>query len=170
MERETLTRLGWSVAIAIGLSLALANPISAAEIDTFQDSSGQTIHQEIIPHTNDADKGVEFYWANPEGQGPWPMIVLVHGHQQKNPDGGKAYVRFGTLGRLAGSGYVAVSVSQPGYGNSDGPPDFCGPFTQDAIRTVIDLCRKMSPLCRTRLASSGSVVAPLLPGWLRRGT
>ncbi|MBY0462520.1 MAG: hypothetical protein K2Q34_05005 [Alphaproteobacteria bacterium] len=28
-------------------------------------------------------------------------------------------------------------MSQPGYGHSDEPPDFCGPFTQNAVITVI---------------------------------
>lgn len=44
-------------------------------------------------------------------------------------DGGESYVKVGRLGMMAARGYVAAAVSQPGYGNSDGPPDFCGPFT-----------------------------------------
>ena len=32
---------------------------------------------------------------------------------------------------------MAVAVSQPGYGNSSGPADFCGPFTQHAVAAVI---------------------------------
>lgn len=37
---------------------------------------------------------------------------------------------------------VAVSVSQPGYGRSSGPPDFCGPATQAAIRLALDFLEK----------------------------
>jgi dipeptidyl aminopeptidase/acylaminoacyl peptidase len=39
----------------------------------------------------------------------------------------------GVLKRWASKGFFAVSISQPGYGDSQGPADFCGPKTQDAI-------------------------------------
>jgi dipeptidyl aminopeptidase/acylaminoacyl peptidase len=38
---------------------------------------------------------------------------------------------------MADRGYLAVAVSQPGYGNSAGPADFSGPFTQHAVAGVI---------------------------------
>jgi len=41
------------------------------------------------------------------------------------------------LDEFAGLGYLAVSISQPGYGGSTGPADFCGPFTQHAVAAVI---------------------------------
>jgi len=34
-----------------------------------------------------------------------------------------------------------MAVSQPGYGNSDGPPDFCGPRTQGAVVRALALLR-----------------------------
>ncbi len=40
-------------------------------------------------------------------------------------------------------GWLTVALSQPGYGKSDGPSDFCGPRTQNAARAVIDHVRKM---------------------------
>jgi dipeptidyl aminopeptidase/acylaminoacyl peptidase len=42
---------------------------------------------------------------------------------------------------MASRGYVAAALSQPGYGHSDGPPDFCGPFTQEAVVVAIDFLR-----------------------------
>ena len=49
----------------------------------------------------------------------------------------------GTLSRIANwRSIIAVSVSQPGYGGSDGPPDFCGPLTQTGIRTVFGYLEK----------------------------
>jgi dipeptidyl aminopeptidase/acylaminoacyl peptidase len=41
------------------------------------------------------------------------------------------------LDQFAELGYLAVSISQPGYGESAGPADFCGPFTQHAVAAVI---------------------------------
>jgi dipeptidyl aminopeptidase/acylaminoacyl peptidase len=43
---------------------------------------------------------------------------------------------------MASRGYVAAAVSQPGYGQSDGPPDFCGPYTQAAVLGVLDFLRQ----------------------------
>ena len=45
---------------------------------------------------------------------------------------------------MASRGYVAAAVSQPGYGHSDGPPDFCGPFTQAAVREALAFLRTQS--------------------------
>ncbi len=50
-------------------------------------------------------------------------------------------MRSGRLGRMAAQGYVAAAISQPGYGNSDGSPDFCGPRTQGAVLRVVEAWR-----------------------------
>jgi dipeptidyl aminopeptidase/acylaminoacyl peptidase len=42
---------------------------------------------------------------------------------------------------MARAGFVAAAVSQPGYGGSDGPPDYCGPRTQLAIRAALNHLR-----------------------------
>lgn len=81
---------------------------------------------------------VEYFAEQPTGTGPWPTIIFLHGHQ--NPMsriGGKAFVNWGVLDRFAKKGYLAVSVSLPGYGGSDGPEDFAGPFAQHAVEAVI---------------------------------
>ena len=91
-----------------------------------------------IPHPDDPAKRVEFFVEKPQGRGPWPTVVLLHGHQSGSRPGGKDFVDWGVLKNLAGRGYLAAAVSQPGYGNSSGPADFCGPFTQHAVSAAID--------------------------------
>lgn len=61
---------------------------------------------------------------------------------------------------------VVVSVSQPGYGKSDGPPDYCGPFTQEAVLAVIEEVRKW-PFVNPDLVgvygtSRGAIVASMV--------
>ncbi|HEY1937010.1 MAG TPA: alpha/beta fold hydrolase [Candidatus Angelobacter sp.] len=73
----------------------------------------------------------------PKGNGPWPAIVFLHGHQGWPRAGGKDFVKWGVLDQFADRGYLAVSISQPGYGNSTGSADFCGLFTQHAVSAVI---------------------------------
>ena len=80
---------------------------------------------------------MEYFLEKPKGGGPWPAILLLHGHQEWPRAGGKDFVKWGVLDELAGRGYLAVAISQPGYGGSTGSADFCGPFTQHAVTAVI---------------------------------
>jgi len=90
-----------------------------------------------IRHPDDAAKQVEYFVERPSGKAPYPTIVLLHGHQNGSRPGGKEFADWGVLKQLASRGYLAAAVSQPGYGNSSGPADFCGLFTQHAVAGVI---------------------------------
>ena len=67
---------------------------------------------------------------------------------------------------MATRGYVAAAVSQPGYGKSDGPPDYCGPFTQDAVQAAVEFLRRQTFIDPTRIAlygySRGAIVASMV--------
>jgi dipeptidyl aminopeptidase/acylaminoacyl peptidase len=91
-----------------------------------------------IAHPDSPAGRIEYFVRKPQGQGPWPAVVLLHGHQNFwANEGGRAFVDYGVMDELAGKGYLAVSISLPGYGNSSGPADFAGPFTQHAVSAVI---------------------------------
>lgn len=90
-----------------------------------------------IPHPDDPAKRIECFLEKPKDNGPWPAVVFLHGHQEWPRAGGKDFVQWGVLDEFAGRGYLAVSISQPGYGGSTGPADFCGPLTQHAVAAVI---------------------------------
>jgi len=90
-----------------------------------------------IQHPDAPSKQVEYFLEHPPGSGPWPTVVLLHGHQEGAKPGGKDFVDWGVLKQLAGRGYLAVAISQPGYGQSAGPADFCGAFTQHAVASII---------------------------------
>ncbi len=93
---------------------------------------------ETIAHPDNGAARVEYFVSRPSDDGPRPTIIFLHGYQ--SPDarlGGKVFVNWGVLDRFAKKGYVAASVSLPGYGGSSGPEDFAGPFTQHAVEAVI---------------------------------
>lgn len=90
-----------------------------------------------IPHPADNTKSIEYFVRKPAGKGPWPTVVFLHGHQDGSRRGGLDFVSWGVLDRWAERGHLAVSISQPGYGRSSGPPDFCGPLSQRAVSAVI---------------------------------
>ncbi len=55
----------------------------------------------------------------------------------KKSIGGKLFVDRKILDFFVNEGIVAVSISSPGFGNSQGNRDFSGPISQQAIKTVI---------------------------------
>jgi dipeptidyl aminopeptidase/acylaminoacyl peptidase len=114
----------------------------AAQSGILKGPGGQTIYRDYFAHPTKGDKRVEIFWTKPEGNGPWPAVFLIHGHQETFRSGGEMYVENGYLENLAKRGYVAASVSQPGYGQSDGPAEFCGPFTQEAVLGAIEFLRR----------------------------
>ena len=129
------------------------------------DRSGWVVHRELLPHSNE-NKKVEIFWTKPTGDGPFPVVLLIHGHQEQIKNGGEAFVRTGRLGVIASRGYIAAAFSQPGYGNSDGPPDYCGPFTQDAVLVALDFLRKQPFVRPDKVAlygySRGAIVAGMV--------
>ena len=121
---------------------------------------------QLIQHPDDSSKRVEFFLKKPVGTGPWPAVIFLHGHQEGARPGGEVFVRWGVLDRFAGRGYLAVAVSQPGYGNSTGPPDFCGMLTQHAVSAVIARLRADGYVSPGRIViegiSRGAIVAGLI--------
>ncbi|MDH6268398.1 dipeptidyl aminopeptidase/acylaminoacyl peptidase [Rhizobium sp. SG_E_25_P2] len=88
---------------------------------------------------------------------PWNgAILFVHGNQGGRLLGGREAVDDGTLARFSARlGVTAASVSQPGFGASDGPADFCGPRTQQAIVAALDFLKRQPSVDPTRIILYG---------------
>jgi len=120
----------------------------------------------LIVHPGDPARKVEYFLEKPRTPGPWPTIIFLHGHQERPRAGGKDFVSWGVLDEFASRGYLAVAISQPGYGNSTGAPDFCGPITQQAVAAVIARIRDQGYVKANRLViqgvSRGAIIAGLV--------
>ena len=130
-------------------------------------SALHALHHETIAVGREPSKKIEYFWMAPQGKGPWPAIVFIHGYQAGNgTPGGKAFVGYGVLDSAAARGYVGIAISQPGFGHSDGPPDFMGPATVGAAEVVIRHFRAQSFVRGDRIGlegvSRGAVVASLV--------
>jgi len=136
---------------------------AAADPGALTDRSGWAIQRELLQQH---DRKIELFLAKPASQGRAPAVVFIHGHQEGPRNGGEIYVVSGRLGMMARRGYVAAAVSQPGYGNSDGPPDFCGPVTQDATLRALEYLRGQAFVDADKIVlygySRGAIVAAML--------
>jgi dipeptidyl aminopeptidase/acylaminoacyl peptidase len=148
------------------LTLVLLVGCAAVPSSALTGSGDWVIQREFLQHRQNSSKTIEVFWTKPREPGPWPAILFIHGHQEQLRNGGEAFVRTGRLGIMASRGYVAAALSQPGYGHSDGPPDFCGPFTQDAVLVAIDFLRHQPFVNPNKVAlygySRGAIVASMV--------
>lgn len=117
------------------LSLFINNIISAEVAN----KRNEHIQKGKIFNPEQKENEIEFFMLKPDGDGPFPVIFLLHGYQApENSLGGEQLVEYGYLERFAKEGIVAVSISVPGYGNSTGKRDFGGADSQKAILAVIN--------------------------------
>ena len=148
------------------LTLVMLVSCAAVQPDAHTDRGGWVIQRAFLQHHQNISKKIEVFWTKPGEPGPWPAILFIHGHQEQIKNGGEAFVRTGRLGVMASRGYVAAALSQPGYGNSDGPPDFCGPFTQEAVLVAIDFLRNQPFVNPNKVVlygySRGAIVASMV--------
>lgn len=125
------------------------------------------VYYGTLPHPQKATAKVEYFWARPKAEGRYPVVIFIHGFQNgEKTIGGKDMVEYGVLAQKTAKGFVAVSVSQPGFGGSDGPRDYCGPYTQDAVQAVIREIRKWKFVDPDKVAlygvSRGAMVASMV--------
>ena len=118
----------------------------------------------LIPHPEGTSKQVEYFILRPLGEGPWPTLIFLHGHQEDPRTGGGVFVQWGVLDEIAGRGFLAVAVSQPGYGRSTGQADFCGPFTQRAVMAVVAKLRAEEYASPEKLVILGTTRGALVAG------
>ena len=114
-----------------------------------------TVTRHMIRRDNGA--AVELFQARPSGASPSGAILFVHGNQGGLLLGAKEAVDSGALLRFsAGLNVTAAAVSQPGFGASDGPADFCGPDTQEAIMAALGFLKEQPSIDPGRIVLHGN--------------
>ncbi len=120
--------------------------------------SGTEIMATVTRHLIDRGDGalVELFQAEaPTSQNG--AILFVHGFQQGLLLGGREAVDNGALLRFSSRFNVtAAAISQPGFGASDGPADFCGPITQQAISAAVEFIKHHPPIDPSRFVLLGN--------------
>lgn len=71
-------------------------------------------------------KKIEAFTIRPQADGRYPGLLLLSGLE-----GAKTLITFGSI--LAARGFACLAISEPGYGKSEGKPDFMGPASINAF-------------------------------------
>lgn len=128
-----------SVFILVYLYFVLGNSVYSTE------NSINEIEPQYIESSQHRNELIEFFYLKPVGDGPFPIMFLLHGAQFPDKTdktlGGKQFC--GYLEKFTNEGMIAVSISTPGYGNSSGNRDSSGPDSQRAVMDVINHFKKM---------------------------
>jgi pimeloyl-ACP methyl ester carboxylesterase len=123
--------------------------------------------ERLVLHPEGGDPAnVELFIDQPDGSGPWPVLLFVHGHQSPPRPGARVFIRLdrrpalatideGRLERMRARDYLAAAVSLPGYGTTSGPPDFWGPRSQAALRAALDYLWSLPGTDRTKVVVYG---------------
>lgn len=105
-------------------------------------------------------KNVEAISFQPQGNGKYPGLLLIPGHGTTARDwlpNGLTFAR---------NGYAGLAVSQPGYGKSEGPGDFVGPYTLKVLTAGYRRLQRESFVDSKRMGivgySRGGMAASLL--------
>ena len=94
---------------------------------------------------------VEYVVCAPESaaKSAAPGLLLIHGR------GAHARTMLPFMRMLARRGFAVLALSQPGYGLSDGPADFGGPATLQAVSDAIDALKREPGVNAGRVAVWG---------------
>ncbi len=117
--------------------------------------AGEVIH-EIILHPENTKAKVEVFWQKPDGKGPYPALILIHGHQGQKRIGAEPIASQGYFEEITKKGFVAIAVSQSGYGKTTGGPDNCGKNSQAAVRAAIQFARNQKFIMPDKIVLMGS--------------
>jgi dipeptidyl aminopeptidase/acylaminoacyl peptidase len=124
----TLQRTLFAVLVLTWFSFADAQRPDFSKLIEAMEKDGCAFNEEFkvklckYDYTVDG-KNVEAITFKPEGDGPFPALLLIPGHATTARDwipNGLTYAR---------AGYAGVAISQPNYGRSEGPGDYVGPKT-----------------------------------------
>src|SRR5262249_39684873 len=105
-------------------------------------------------------KPVEAISFAPAGDGPFPGVLMIPGYQRTARD----LIPLGV--RLSREGFAGIAVTQPGFGRSQGPPDYVGPKTLAVLRVAYRSLQRQRNVDPNRMAiygySRGAMAASLL--------
>lgn len=100
-------------------------------------------------------KAVEVLQMLPKGEGPFPVVFLLHGDQEYPGKGAREFEENHLLEALSEAGIVAIAISEPGFGASLGERDICGLEPLKAVQSAIEAAQSNPQIDPTKMAILG---------------
>ncbi len=156
-------RLFFLIVILFTLSAHAQQPSRNTVADTLEKEGCVTNEQskvKICKYDYLADgKKLEAFTIRPLADGKYPGLVLLAGRE-----GAKTFFSFAII--LAQQGFASLAVTEPGFGKSEGAPDFMGPNSIDAFAVGFKKFRRESFVNAEKMGvygySRGGMAASLL--------
>lgn len=144
-----------------GASLARSQPTLEQTLEKDGCATLETSKVLICKYDYGARKSgkVEAFTVRPVAGGVYPGVVIPTGIEG-------AKVSLNIAGLIAREGFACLLISEPGYGKSEGKPDFMGPMSIDAFAEGFKRFRRESFVDRNKMGiygySRGGMAAALL--------
>jgi dipeptidyl aminopeptidase/acylaminoacyl peptidase len=145
----------------VGLLAAGCATVASVAPRDLADLTGASTHRFMF---DSADGKAEAYITRPKGKGPFPLMILLHGH---------SLVGIGARSLLPAAElfasevcYASLTVSLPGYGDTDVPAGPTPEATRQVVLDAVAIAKKLPWVNPQRLYfygfSRGAVVAAAL--------
>jgi pimeloyl-ACP methyl ester carboxylesterase len=142
--------------------LVACNSTKRITIEALRDRSASGTSRFVFPTSGSK---AEAYLTKPAGPGPFPLMILLHGHTFESFGGAESVV-LEAEAFASDLCYAGLAVSLPGYGATEVPPGMDPEITLNVVLDAVSLVKKLPWINPKRLYlygySRGAFFASLL--------
>ena len=119
------------------LYLVACNATKRISIEALRDTSAAVTSRFVFPTSG---SNAEAYLTRPAGLGPFPLMILLHGHTFESIGGAESVVPEAEA-FASDLCYAGLAVSLPGYGGTEVPPGLDPEITLNVVLDAVLLSR-----------------------------
>jgi dipeptidyl aminopeptidase/acylaminoacyl peptidase len=115
------------------------NATTTISIEVLRDTSAGGTSRFVFPTSG---SNAEAYLTRPAGPGPFPLMILLHGHTFESIGGAESVVPEAEA-FASDLCYAGLAVSLPGYGATEVPPGLDPKITLNVVLDAVSLVKKL---------------------------
>jgi dipeptidyl aminopeptidase/acylaminoacyl peptidase len=119
--------------------LIACNAATTRSIEALRDTSARGTSRFVFPTSG---SNAEAYLTRPAGPGPFPLMILLHGHTFESIAGAESVVPEAEA-FASDLCYAGLAVSLPGYGATEVPPGLDPEITLNVVLDAVALVKKL---------------------------